>query len=153
MNTLTIYNRAASYNYFLEDSFEAGIVLVGSEIKSIREGHAQLVDAYGYIRDGEAFLLNAYISPYSNASYNNHEPTRTRKLLLHKHEIEKISKNITRKGYTLIPTQMYFKNGRVKVQLFLGKGKNAPDKRAVEKEKDIKREIQTQGKGDKWKEY
>jgi len=146
MNTPTIFNRAASHNYSLEDSFEAGIVLTGPEVKSIREGHAQLVDAYGYIRNGEAFLLNAYISPYSNASYNNHEPTRTRKLLLHRHEIEKIAKEITRKGYTLIPTQMYFVNGRVKVQLFLGKGKNAPDKRASEKEKDISREIQKEMK-------
>ena len=142
MNTPTIYNRSATHNYSLEDSFEAGIVLTGSEVKSIREGHAQLVDAYGYLRDGEVFLLNAYISPYSNASYNNHEPTRTRKLLLHRSEIEKISKSIIRKGYTLIPTQMYFVNGKVKIKLCLGKGKNAPDKRAAEKEKDIAREIQ-----------
>src|SRR5277367_4706061 len=105
-------NRAASHNYFLLDKFEAGVALRGTEVKSIREGKANLKDAYGLLKDGEAFLLNAHIGPYSHGNSLNHDSLRTRKLLLHKSEVRKLEGMTRQKGYTLIPTRLYFRNGR-----------------------------------------
>jgi SsrA-binding protein len=133
-------NRAASHNYFLLDKFEAGVALRGSEVKSIREGKANLKDAYGLLKDGEAFLLNAHIGPYSHGNSLNHDALRTRKLLLHNTEIEKLFGQTQLKGYTLIPTRLYFRNGRVKCELAVAKGKQDWDKRETEKRKDADRE-------------
>src|ERR1700761_3173887 len=116
------FNRSASFNYFLGDRYECGVALRGSEVKSIREGKANLKDAYGLIKDGEAFLLNAHIGAYSHASYNNHDALRTRKLLLHQEEIRKLTGKTQQKGLTLIPTRLYFRNGRVKCELAVGRG-------------------------------
>src|SRR6201984_2489656 len=108
------FNRSASFNYFLSDKFEAGVALRGTEVKSIREGKANLKDAYGLLKDGEAFLLNAHIGPFSHGNAMNHESLRTRKLLLHHREIEKLIGATQGKGTTLIPVRLYFRNGRVK---------------------------------------
>jgi SsrA-binding protein len=134
------YNRAASHNYFLLDRFEAGVALRGSEVKSIREGQANLRDAYGLVKDGEAFLLNAHIGPYSHGNFDNHDSLRTRKLLLHSGEIRKLLDQTQAKGFTLIPTRLYFRNGRVKCELAVAKGKQDWDKRATEKKKEADRE-------------
>ncbi len=134
-------NRRARHDYTILDTFEAGIVLTGSEVKSLRDGRANVSDSYGIVRDGEIFLLNLHISPYERASYNNHEPTRTRKLLLHKREITRLIGAIERQGLTLVPLELYFKRGIAKVVLGLGKGKKAHDKREDEKAKDADREI------------
>ncbi len=136
-----VQNRRASYDYSFEDKFEAGIMLTGTEIKSIRDGNVQLSDSYGVILENELWLLNSYIGQYPCASMTNHEPTRTRKLLLHRYEINKIQSQIKLKGYSLIPTRMYYAKGRVKVELALGKGKKNYDKRQSLREKDAKREI------------
>src|ERR1700756_753274 len=133
-------NRAASHNYFLLDRFEAGVALRGTEVKSIREGKANLKDAYGIIKDGEAFLLNAHIGPYSHGSYTNHESLRTRKLLLHQEEIRKLISKTQQKGFTLIPTRLYFRNGRVKCELAVAKGKQDWDKRETERRREADRE-------------
>jgi SsrA-binding protein len=134
-------NRRARHDYAILDTFEAGIVLTGSEVKSLRDGKANVSDAYGIVRDGEIFILNLHISPYERASYNNHEPTRTRKLLLHKREIGRLIGAIERQGLTLVPLELYFKRGIAKVALALGKGKKNHDKREDEKAKDADREI------------
>jgi len=133
-------NRAAGHNYFLLDKFEAGVALRGTEVKSIREGKANLKDAYGIIKDGEAFLLNAHIGPYSHGSYTNHESLRTRKLLLHQEEIRKLLSKTQQKGFTLIPTRFYFRNGRVKCELAVAKGKQDWDKRETERRREADRE-------------
>lgn len=133
-------NRSASFNYFLEDRFEAGIALKGTEVKSIREGKANLKDAYGLLKDGECFLLNAHIGAFSHGNRENHEDLRTRKLLLHKKEIEQLQVATKQKGYTLIPVRLYFKNGRVKCELALAKGKQDWDKRATERTKEANKE-------------
>lgn len=133
-------NRAASHNYFLLEKFEAGIALTGTEVKSIRNGRANLKDAYGLVKDNELWLLNAHITPYEHGSYSNHEALRTRKLLLHKEEIRKLIGKTQVKGLTLIPTRMYFKNGRVKVELALAKGKQHWDKRETERRKTADKE-------------
>jgi SsrA-binding protein len=130
------YNRSASFNYFLTDRFEAGVALRGTEVKSIREGKANLKDAYGLLKDGEAFLLNAHIGPFSHGNAMNHESLRTRKLLLHKKEIEKLQALTRQKGFTLIPVKLYFKNGRVKCEIALAKGKQDWDKRATERARE-----------------
>jgi SsrA-binding protein len=130
------FNRSASFNYFLSDRFECGVALRGTEVKSIREGKANLKDAYGLLKDGEAFLLNAHIGPFSHGNAMNHESLRTRKLLLHKKEIEKLEGLTRQKGYTLIPVKLYFKNGRVKCELALAKGKQDWDKRATERARE-----------------
>src|ERR1700684_2207239 len=114
------HNRVASHNYFLLEKYEAGVALRGSEVKSIREGNANLKDAYGLIKNGEAFLLNAHIGAYSHGSSNNHEALRTRKLLLHQEEIRKLTGKTQQKGLTLIPTRLYFRKGRVKCELAIG---------------------------------
>ena len=133
-------NRAASHNYFLLDRYEAGIALRGPEVKSIRDGRANLKDAYGLVKDNELWLINAHIGPYDAASYNNHEPLRTRKLLVKKREILKLLAASQQKGHTLIPTRMYFKNGKVKVELALAKGKQLWDKRETERRRTADRE-------------
>jgi SsrA-binding protein len=134
-------NRRARHDYSILDSYEAGIVLTGSEVKSLRDGKANISDAYGIVRNGEIFLLNLHISEYERASYNNHEPTRTRKLLLHKREIGRLIGAIERQGLTLIPLELYFKHGIAKVAMALGKGKKLHDKREDAKARDADREI------------
>ena len=134
------FNRSASHNYFLTDRFECGIALRGTEVKSIREGKANLKDAYGLLKDGEVFLLNAHIGPFSHGNAMNHESLRTRKLLLHKREIDKLQGLTKQKGYTLIPVKLYFRNGRVKCELALAKGKQDWDKRATERNREADKE-------------
>src|ERR1700755_1213820 len=125
-------NRAAGHHYFLLEKFEAGVALRGTEVKSIREGQANLKDAYGLIKDGEAFLLNVHIGPYSHGNIANHDALRTRKLLLHKEELRKLLGKTQQKGLTLIPTRLYFRNGRVKCELAVAKGKQEWDKSETE---------------------
>jgi SsrA-binding protein len=133
-------NRAASHNYFLTDRFETGVALRGTEVKSIREGKANLKDAYGLLKDGECFLLNAHIGPFSHGNAMNHESLRTRKLLLHKGELRKLEALTRQKGFTLIPTRLYFRNGRVKCELALAKGKQDWDKRETERRREADKE-------------
>ena len=128
-------NRAASHNYFLLEKFEAGMMLSGTEVKSIRAGRANLKDAYGIVKDGELWLLNAHIGPYEHGNIFNHEPMRTRKLLVHKEELRKLVGKTQQKGLTLIPTRIYFKNGRAKCELALARGKQLWDKRETERRK------------------
>ena len=133
-------NRAAGHNYFLLERYEAGVALRGTEVKSIREGKANLRDAYGLIKDGEALLRNMHIGPYSHGNIANHDETRTRKLLLHKEELRKLLSKTQIKGHTLIPTRLYFKRGRVKCELALAKGKQDWDKRETERSREADRE-------------
>ena len=133
-------NRKARYNYFFKESLEAGIILKGSEVKSIREGKINISDSYAIEKNGEIFLINSHISKYSQSSYNNHEPTDERKLLLNNREIKKLIGKINREGFTLIPTKIYFKKGKVKVEIAVGKGKKHHDKRNVKKTRDWNRE-------------
>ncbi len=125
-------NRNAGHNYFLLEKFEAGMVLTGTEVKAIRAGKANLKDSYGLVKDNELWLLNCHISPYEHGSYSNHAATRTRKLLVHQEEIRKLIGKTQQKGLTLIPTRMYFKNGPVKIEMALTKGKQQWDKRETE---------------------
>jgi SsrA-binding protein len=134
-------NRHAGHDYFLEDRFEAGIALVGSEIKSVRAGQVQLREAYVEVRQGEAFLHNAHISPYDPAARDNHEPLRTRKLLLHRKEILKLGEKVKLKGYTIVPTRMYLSKGRAKLEIALARGKKQYDKRQIIAERDSQREM------------
>jgi SsrA-binding protein len=134
------HNRVASHNYFLLEKFEAGVSLRGTEVKSIREGKANLKDSYGLIQNGEAFLLNLHIGPYSHGNLSNHDATRTRKLLLHSGEIRKLLSKTQIKGHTLIPTRLYFRNGRVKCELAVAKGKQDWDKRETEKRREADRD-------------
>lgn len=136
----TISNRAAFHHYEIFEKFECGIVLEGTEVKSIRTGKANLKDAYALIRGGEIWLLNAHISPYEHGNRLNHEPRRTRKLLMRKSEIARLEGKTIEKGLTLVPTQMYFKNGRVKVEVGLGRGKKLYDKRETEMRKTVDKE-------------
>jgi SsrA-binding protein len=133
-------NRSASHNYFLLEKYEAGIALRGTEVKSIRSGQANLKDSYGLIKDGEAWLLNAHIGPYVHGNIFNHDPVRTRKLLLHRQELRKLIGKTQQKGLTLIPTRFYFKNGKVKCELALARGKQSWDKRETERRKEADRE-------------
>jgi len=133
-------NRQAAHNYFLTDRLEAGVMLRGTEVKSVREGQVQLRDAYALIRDNELFLLNAYIGQYSHTGYASHEPTRSRKLLAHAEEIRKLHVKTQQKGFTLVPTRMYFKNGRAKVEIALAKGKQNWDKRETERRREADKE-------------
>ena len=134
------HNRAASHHYFLLEKFEAGVALRGTEVKSIREGKANLKDSYGLIKGGEAFLLNLHIGPYSHGNMANHDETRTRKLLLHREEVRKLLSKTQIKGHTLIPTRIYFRKGRVKCELALAKGKQDWDKRETERRREADRE-------------
>jgi len=136
-------NRAAGHNYFLLERFEAGVALRGTEVKSIREGKANLKDAYGLIKDGEAFLLNVHIGPYSHGNMANHDALRTRKLLMHKDEVRRLHSKTQIKGHTLIPVRLYFKNGRVKCELALAKGKQDWDKRETERRREADREARS----------
>ena len=134
-------NKKARHNFHIDAEFEAGIVLKGSEVKSIREGRVSFQDSYADIRRGEVFLRQLHISPYTFAYNANHEPMRTRKLLLHKAEISKLIGKIKERGYTLVPLKIYFKNDKIKVLLGLGKGKKLYDKRQSIKERDVKRDM------------
>ncbi len=138
---IEIKNKKAYFDYFIEEEIEAGIVLKGTEIKSIRDGLAHLKDSYAIIRNNEIFLLNMYIGKYSDAGVFNHEERRTRKLLLNKSEILKLRDKIEITGYTLVPLKLYFKNNKAKILLGLGKGKKNYDKRESIKKNDIKREL------------
>ena len=134
-------NSKARFNYFLEDFLECGIELRGSEIKSIRKSGTSLVDSYVMIRNGEAFILNMHIAPYEQGNVFNHEPNRTRKLLLHKKEIYKLEKKAMEKAMTIVPTKVYLKKGKLKVEIALGKGKKLFDKRETIKRRDDERAI------------
>jgi SsrA-binding protein len=144
---LICQNKKARHNYSIEDTYEAGIALVGTEVKSLREGRANLGDSYGKIRNGEVFLVDAHISPYSHANRFNHDPLRTRKLLLHKKEIRRLIGKVQEKGFTLIPLRLYFSNGKAKVELGLGKGKKLFDKRETLKRKTMERDMERGRKG------
>mgnify|MGYP001437757163 FL=1 len=133
-------NRKASFNYFFEDLLEAGIVLKGSEIKSIRDGKVSIADSYAIEKKGELVLINSHIASYKQASYSNHIPNDERKLLLKKKEINKLIGKIQREGFTIVPTKMYFKKGKAKVELAVAKGKKQFDKRAVKKRRDWDRD-------------
>jgi len=135
-------NRQARHNYFIDEVYEAGLVLMGSEVKSLRDGKANLKDSYARIQKGEAFLVNAHVSPYAGANQFNHEPTRTRKLLLHQREIERLTGKTKERGFTLIPLRLYFKNGRAKVELGLARGKKLYDKRETLRRKVAEREVE-----------
>ena len=139
---MEILNRKANHDYFIEETFEAGIVLTGTEIKSIRAGNCNIKDCYGIIRNGEAFLLNMYIGQYKEGNIFNHEETRSRKLLLHKKEIKKIAQAIELKGLTIVPLKLYFKDNKLKVSLGVCRGKKDYDKRESIKERDIRREME-----------
>ena len=134
------YNRKASFNYFFENTLEAGIVLKGSEIKSIRNGKINIADAYAIEKKGEIILINSHISSYRQASFLNHKPLDERKLLLNKKEINKLIGKMQRDGFTAVPTKMYFKNGKAKIELAIAKGKKQYDKRAVKKKRDWDRD-------------
>ncbi len=133
-------NRAASHNYFLLEKFEAGVALRGTEVKSVRNGRANLKDAYGLVKDGELWLINAHIGPYEHGNIFNHEPLRTRKLLVHKNELHKLIGKTQQKGLTLIPTRLYFRNGRVKVEMAVARGKQTWDKRETERRRTADKE-------------
>lgn len=133
---MEILNRKAHYDYIVEDTYEAGIVLTGTEIKSIRKGKANIKDSYAIIKNEEAFLLNTHISSYEQGNRFNHEETRTRKLLLHKNEIKKMKNKLELEGYTLVPLKMYFKNNRLKVLIGVCKGKKNYDKREAIKKRE-----------------
>ena len=133
-------NRKAKFNYFFNEFFEAGIALKGSEVKSLRDGKANISEAYAIDEQGEIFLLNSHIPSYKESSYNNHDPKRNRKLLLNKREINKLIGKVNREGYTLIPTKLYFKKGKAKVEIAVAKGKKQYDKRQVKKQRDWNRE-------------
>lgn len=139
---MEILNRKAKHDYFIEEEYEAGLVLTGTEIKSIRNGKANIKDSYAIIKDGEAYILNMHISKYDEGNIFNHEETRTRKLLLNKREIYKMRDAVEKAGYTLIPLKIYFKGNYAKVLVGVAKGKHNYDKRESLKEKDIKREIE-----------
>ena len=138
---MEINNKKAHYDYEIETTYEAGIVLTGTEVKSIRDGKANLKDSYAIYKDGEVFLLNMHISHYDKGNIFNHDETRTRKLLLNKKEIYKIRDSIEREGYTLIPIKAYFKGNKVKILLGIARGKKNYDKREAIKKKDIEREM------------
>jgi SsrA-binding protein len=138
---LIAQNKKARHDYHIDDEMEAGMVLLGSELKSIRAGQVNLRDGYAVIRDNEMWLLNVHISPYQQASYQNHEPRRERKLLMHRREINRLIGKLQEKGLTLVPLRMYFKGGRVKIELGLARGKKLYDKRETLRERDDQRHI------------
>lgn len=135
-------NRRARHDYDIVDEWEVGLVLTGSEVKSLRAGKANLKDSFGHLRDGELYLVGAYIAPYSYAREGGHDPERTRKLLMHRREIDRITGSVAEKGLTLVPMRLYFKDGKAKLQLGLGKGKRTYDKRADLRKKEHDREMQ-----------
>jgi SsrA-binding protein len=133
-------NRSAGHEYYLSDRFEAGLVLTGTEVKAAKDGKIQLKDAFGEVSANEAWLVNAHISKYSHGNIMNHEPVRRRKLLLHRAEITKLQHTTRERGLTVIPTKLYLKNGLIKVELAIGKGKKLHDKRESEREREMKDE-------------
>jgi SsrA-binding protein len=135
-------NRKARFNYFIEDEFEAGLVLKGTEVKSLRQGRANLKDAYARVKGGEVFVYQMHIGPYPFAHHDNHDPLRVRKLLLHKREIRRLYGKIREKGYALIPLRVYFKQGRAKMLLALARGKRKYDKRETIRRRDEQREME-----------
>lgn len=135
-------NKKAYFDYFIEDTYEAGIALVGCEVKSIRMGQINLKDSFCVIKGGEVYLMNAHIKPYEKGSYYNVDAKRPRKLLLHKKEIDKLRGAVTQKSYTLVPTKIYFRQGLVKLEIGLAKGKELHDKRKSIAEKDSKRQVE-----------
>jgi SsrA-binding protein len=135
-------NRQAGFKFELVDRYEAGIVLLGSEVKSLRAGEVTMKDAFASLENGELWLRNLHIAPYGPASLNNHEPERPRKLLLHRREIERLQGALSEKGLTLVPTKIYFQNGRAKIEIAVGRGKTGVDKREAIKEREMKREAQ-----------
>ncbi len=139
---LIAQNKKARHNYFLEESFEAGISLAGTEVKSLRAGKVNFRDSYAVIKNEEIFITGLYISPYEKGSYNNKDPERDRKLLLHKYEIRKLIGKKEQKGYSLIPTKLYFKGSKVKIEIALAKGKKLYDKRQSQAKKDAQRDIE-----------
>ena len=141
-------NRKARYDYFIEDELEAGLVLKGTEVKSLRLGKANLKDAYARIKDGEVYVYQMHIGPYPFAYYDNHDPLRPRKLLLHKREIKKLYSKANEKGFTLIPLKIYFKDGKVKITVALVRGKRKYDKREAIRRRDEKREMDRARKED-----
>ncbi len=138
---MEIYNKKAKFDYFIEDEYEAGIVLTGTEIKSVRSGKCNIKDCYGIVKNNEIFLINMFISHYKEGNIFNHEETRSRKLLLHKKEIKKISEKINLQGLTLIPLKLYFKDNKLKVLLGVCRGKKIFDKRETIKTRDLNKEI------------
>jgi SsrA-binding protein len=139
-----VTNRAAFHEYHISDKYEAGIALTGTEVKSVLGGRVQLKDSYVAVRDGEAWLFNAHISPYSHGNRENHDPLRTRKLLLHRREINRLEQSTTIQGMTLVVTRVYIKNGRVKVEIGVAKGKKLYDKRETEMRRTVDRETRAQ---------
>src|SRR3954462_3658777 len=135
-------NRQASYRYSFLDKLEAGMVLTGTEVKSLRGGKAQLKDGYAAIKDGELWLYNVHIPPYAPASRDNHEPERPRKLLVHKAELQRLQARVAERGLTLVPTRLYFSDGRAKVEVALARGKDVGDKRQAIKERDMRRDME-----------
>ena len=133
-------NRKARFNYFFKEFYEAGIVLKGSEVKSLRDGKANISESYAFDHHGEMYLVNSHIPSYKESSYNNHDPRRSRKLLLNKKEINKLIGRVNREGFALIPTKLYFKKGKAKVEIAVAKGKKQYDKRHVKKRRDWNRE-------------
>ena len=144
-------NRKARHNYEITSSIEAGLVLLGSEVKSMRAGKASLVDAYGRVRNGELWIIGMHIAQYKEATFANHEPTRERKLLLHKQEIKKIKRKVEEKGITLVPLKLYFKNNIAKLELGIARGKRKYDKKVTIAKKDAERDIQREQKKYKFK--
>lgn len=139
---MEIINKRAKFDYFIEEEYEAGIVLTGTEIKSVRNGHCNIKDCYGIVKNNEVFLLNMFIGQYKEGNIFNHSETRSRKLLLHKKEIKKIATAIEQNGLTLVPLKLYFKDNKLKVLLGVCRGKKTFDKRETMKERDIKREVE-----------
>ena len=137
-------NRAAFHDYHISDKYEAGIALTGTEVKSVMGGRVQLKESYVSVRDGEAWLFNAHISPYSHGNRENHEPLRTRKLLLHKREIVRLDEAAVKQGMTLVATRVYLKNGRIKVEVGVARGKKLYDKRETEMRRTVDRETRAQ---------
>ncbi len=139
--TVVATNKKAYHEFFIEETFEAGIQLVGSEVKSIRNGGVKLKDSFAIVKNGELFLINAHISPYKMGSFYNPDPRRERRLLMHKREIDRIAGKVQQKGYSIVVTKMYFKQSLVKVEVALAKGKELHDKRNALKEKQLNREV------------
>ncbi len=135
-------NRQARFRYHLLDTWECGMVLTGTEVKSLRDGKVTLKDGYAMVRDGEVFLLNVHIAPYPPATRENHEPERERKLLMHKREIERLIGKTREKGLTLVPTRIYFKGSRAKVEIALARGKEQADRRREIRDRDVRREVE-----------
>lgn len=140
--TPTIRNRKARHEFTIQESFEAGLILTGTEVKSLRNGNASFGDAFAYMKKGEVWLKEFYIKPFDQGSYNNHDPRRERKLLLRRDQIRKIDRAVSQKGVTLVPLKLYFTRGLAKIELGLAKGKRKYDKRASIAEKDVKRDLE-----------